>query len=162
MYYENIQQALDKVQATLSKKELEELLQENQSYLCAEFRPEFSDSLGHTLETLSNETNVYILDALDTLWLFILKQYAETMHPTSLKPDPEYDNYYGVKYWYTDFSNLPDNEILVVAHDSTPFVAYPDGDRLVPINLSDSIPIYYPASRLEAWAFIQGVDYDNT
>lgn len=79
MRYEHIQQALDRVQATLSKEELEELLQENQSYLCAEFRPEFSDSLGHTLETLSNETNVAILDALDDFWLFILNQYVKTM-----------------------------------------------------------------------------------
>lgn len=79
MYYEHIQQALDRVQATLSKEELEELLQENQSYLCAEFRPEFSDSLGHIFQTLNNETAVAVLDDLDTFWLFILNQYVKTM-----------------------------------------------------------------------------------
>lgn len=162
MYYEHIQQALDKVQATLSKEELEELLQENQSYLCAEFRPEFSDKLSVAVGNMDDSQQLAVIDSIDDLWIYILNQYVQTMHPTSLKPDPKYNNYYGVKHWYTDFSNLPDNEILVVAYDSTPFVAYPDGNRLVPINLAGSIPIYYPASRLEAWTFIQGVDYDDT
>lgn len=161
MYYENIQQALDKVQATLSKEKLEELLQENQSYLCAEFRPEFSNWFEDTIDSLDDDGIEVIMTTVDNFWIYILNQYVNTMHSTSLKPDPEYNGYYGVKHWYTDFSNLPDNEILVVAYDSTPFVAYPDGDKLIPINLAGSIPIYYPASRLEAWTFIQGVDYDN-
>lgn len=162
MNYESIQQALDKVQATLSKEELEELLQENQSYLCSEFRPKFSGEFEDALDSLADDEIDVVMTTVDNFWIYILEQYAETMHPTSLKPDHEYNGYYGVKHWYTDFSNLPDNEILVVAHDSTPFVAYPDGNRLIPINLAGSIPIYYPASRLEAWTFIQGVDYDDT
>lgn len=161
MYYEHIQQALDKVQVALSKEELEELLQENQSYLRSEFRPEFSDELKTAIGNMSDDYQLAVIDAMDDFWIYTLNQYVKTMHSTKLKPDPEYNGYYGVEHWYTDFSNLPDNEILVVAYDSTPFVAYPDGDRLVPINLAGSIPIYYPTSRLEAWTFIQGIDYES-
>lgn len=79
IYYNNIKIAFRKAKEELAYYDLQELLSENQSYLCSEYRPEFSDSLGHTLETLSNETNVVILDALDTFWLFILNQYVKTM-----------------------------------------------------------------------------------
>lgn len=65
MYYEHIQQALDKVQATLSKKELEELLQENQSYLCTEFRPEFSYWFEDTLDTLYDDSISAIMSTVD-------------------------------------------------------------------------------------------------
>lgn len=79
MHYEHIQQALDKVQATLSKEELEELLEENQSYLCAEFRPEFSDEFEVALITLNDEDTTAILDTVDNFWIYILNQYVKTM-----------------------------------------------------------------------------------
>lgn len=79
MYYEHIQQALDKVQATLSKEELEELLQENQSYLCAEFRPEFSNCLEDTIDSLDDDGIEVIMTTVDNFWIYILNQYVKTM-----------------------------------------------------------------------------------
>lgn len=102
MYYKSIQQALDKVQATLSKEELEELLQENQSYLCSEFRPEFSDEFEDALDSLDDGEIDAVMTTVDNFWIYILNQYVKTMHPTSLKPDPEYNGYYRVKHWYDD------------------------------------------------------------
>lgn len=79
MYYKHIQQALDKVACTLSKEELEELLQENQSYLCSEFRPEFSNWFEDTLDTLDDGSIEAIMATIDNFWIFILNQYVKTM-----------------------------------------------------------------------------------
>lgn len=79
MYYENIQQALDKIQATLSKEELKKLLQENQSYLCAEFRPKFSDEFEDVLDSLDDVEIDVVMTTVDNFWIYILNQYVKTM-----------------------------------------------------------------------------------
>lgn len=82
MHYEHIQQALDRVQATLSKEELEELLQENQSYICTEFRPEFSNWFEDTLDTLDDASIDAIMTTVDNFWIFILNQHVKTIEQT--------------------------------------------------------------------------------
>lgn len=79
MYYEHIQQALDKVQATLSKEELKELLQENQSYLCAKFRPKFSNEFEEAVDSLDDDGIDAIMTTVDSFWIYTLNRYVKTM-----------------------------------------------------------------------------------
>lgn len=73
-YFRNIFEAQERVLKNLSMSELKELLNEDQSYLCAEYRPEFSERLSKVFNNLDEDSRSEILDALDDMWITILWQ----------------------------------------------------------------------------------------
>lgn len=73
-YFKNIYEAKERVLKNLSFEELKELLNEDQSYLCAEYRPEFTERLSNVFNNLDEDSRSEVLDALDDTWITILWQ----------------------------------------------------------------------------------------
>lgn len=75
--YQSIEKSLKKVDETLSFKELFDTLENDQSYLCAEFRPTFPKKVELILHSLSEVDRTLLLDAFDDYWIALLQLYLE-------------------------------------------------------------------------------------
>lgn len=78
--YDNIQKAIRAIEESLNFDELAELLDENQSYLTAEYRPEYTFDVRKTLDDLDNEMfREIIQDTFDDFWISISHLIKENM-----------------------------------------------------------------------------------
>lgn len=66
--YRAIQQAIVNLENNLTIAEIKDLLENDQSFLCGEYRPDFSEKL----ESFSDEVGLIIGDITDGFWIALL------------------------------------------------------------------------------------------